>query len=111
MPARKPAWQAWRLALPFARGGGDGVPGGVAGAGVVGGQRGPIGTGDAVEVVDHLTVANGQLADQAPRAVHTGAVHVGEAEFAGFDAQHGDVRGRAHGEVAELLVMDLASRI
>src|SRR5436190_832267 len=77
------------------RRGRDGVPTPVAGLHVVARQRVPVGARDAVEIVDHLAVAQRQLGRQLLRAWQPRAIHVDEAEAAFVEAEHGDVGGGA----------------
>ena len=60
----------------------------------------PLCAGNTIKIPDHDSVADGQLADEAAGAAEAGAEDVGEAEVPGFNAQDGDVGGRAHGEMA-----------
>ena len=47
---------------------------------------------DAVEVIDDLSVLDGQFADELLVAIETFVQHVGEAELAFFKPQNRDIR-------------------
>src|SRR5260370_147684 len=73
----------------------DPVPAGVSRRLVVPRQGMPVRTGHAVEVVDHLAVAQRHLADEPFRPPQARAVRVHEPEAARLQAQHREVGGRA----------------
>src|SRR6185436_19133092 len=85
---------------------GDTVPTRIAEASIAGGQLVPVLSGQVVEVVHDLPVAEGQLASQPLGAVQTRAVLIGEAKAAFLDSQHGDVGSGAYGEMSQLFLPD-----
>src|SRR5437879_5641078 len=84
------------------------LPPGVAGGLVILGQRVPVGTGEAIEVVDDLAVAKRQLADELLGAPLAGPERVDEPEAAVLEPQHGHVGPGPDGQMAEAVLLDLA---
>ena len=87
------------------------IPAGITGRGIVRRQRVPLGPAQAIEVVDHLSVAQRHLAGQPLVASQAGAVHVEVAEATLLQPQHRHVGQRPDREVAEFLALDLPRRI
>src|SRR5262249_21617239 len=69
---------------------------------------GPIGAGQAVQVVDDPPATHGQFTLQTLVAADPGAGGIDEPELALVQPQHSHVRHRADREVPELLLVDRA---
>src|SRR5687768_13654064 len=91
--------------------GADGVPAGIAGLRIVLRQLVPLGTSNAVQIVDYPAVAQSELAVLLLVPLQSRAVHIGESELPLLEFENSNIGWRSHREIAQLFMFDLPRRI
>src|SRR5262249_5245346 len=89
----------------------DSVPAGVAAGPIALGQRGPLGAGKTIQLVDNLAVTQGHLAAQFLRASETSAISINETELALLKPEYRHVGRCPDRKMPQLLLLDLASGV